>query len=150
MGYPDFENFAYMFGRAELKLGPDIFTAVTNVSFDQPTTEGEVRGTKPWPLARTEGTMAMGAGTVTFSDEAERAKFLKKLGPGYRSKIWKLNWTLVSPGRDPVKMTCIGCRVLANPVAHGEGTDALGGDVAFSFGSHLINGMPPHRGMPAG
>lgn len=150
MGYPDFENFAYSFGRGELVLARKIVTAITNVAFSQPTTEGAVMGTRPWPIMRTEGNMGLGSGTVTFSDEGERIAFLDLLGEGYRSKIWQLTWSLVSPGRPTYKLACIACRVLDNPVAHGQGDDALGGDLAFSFMSHTINGKAPHLGMPTG
>lgn len=149
MGYPDFERFAYGFGRAELSLDRKIKTAITNVSFDQPTTEAGVMGTRPYPLLRTEGNMGMGEGTITFSDELERINFIKDLGQNYRQKIWQLDWTLVSKGAPTVNMTCFGCRVLGNPVAHQQGDEALGGDVSFSFMYYAIDGLVPHEGLPS-
>jgi hypothetical protein len=149
-GYPDFERFAYGFGRAELNLGgAGIVTAITNVSFDQPTTEGAVMGTRPYPLMRTEGNMGLGEGTITFSDESERLRFLKALGNNYRQKAWPLNWTLTAHGQPTVHMECVGCRVLGNPVAHQQGDDALGGDVTFSFMYYTIDGLVPHQGLPS-
>lgn len=149
-GYPDFETYAYSFGRAELSINRSIYTAISNVTFSQPTTDGAVMGTRPWPIKRTEGTMALGSGTITFSDEAERIRFLTDLGNGWRTKIWTLTWQLASPGNDTVKLSALGCRVLDNPVGHAQGTDALGGDITFSFMSHTVNGNAPHEGMPAG
>src|SRR5690606_13641817 len=123
-GYPDLETFAYNFARAELTCDDDSYTAISNVSFDQPTTEGAVMGTRPFPLARTEGNMGLGTGTVTFSDELDRMRFLTKLGNGYRNKRWTLTWFLVSPDRDDtVKLTCYGCRVTSNPIAHAQGDE---------------------------
>lgn len=148
IGYPDLEGFAYSFHRAELALGPRIFIAITNVSFDQPTTEGGVKGTRPWPLARTAGSMDIGEGTVTFSDEAERMRFLGTLGDAFREKIWGLSWTLASPRRPLVKLAAYSCRVLGNPFDHAEGEDALGGDINFSFLNHTVNGRAPHSGFP--
>lgn len=150
MGYPDYEHYGYSFGRAELNANKKIYTAISNVSFSQPTTSAGVMGTRPWPILETEGNVGLGSGTITFSDEAERVLFLEGLGDGWRTKRWGLIWTLVSEGRPAVKLACIACRVLDNPVAHGQGDEALGGDVAFSFLSHTVNGKAPHKGMPKG
>jgi hypothetical protein len=149
MGYPDLEGFAYSFSRGELSLGRRIYTAVTNVEFDQPTTEAAIMGTRPWPLKRTEGNMELGEGTVTFSDDGERLLFLGDLGNGWRNVIWGLTWILTSSKAPNVKVGCIGCRVLGNPIAHEQGEAALGGDISFSFMYHTINGMVPHTGLPA-
>lgn len=148
-GYPDLEGFAYSFSRGELSLDRRIYTAVSNVEFDQPTTEGEVRGTRPWPLKRTEGEMSLGEGTLTFSDEAERIQFLTQLGNGYRTKRWNLSWTLSAEGASTIKLQCYGCRVLGNPISHETGENALGGDISFSFMYHTVNGLVPHTGLPA-
>jgi hypothetical protein len=148
-GYPDLERFAYGFGRAELNIGAKIVTAISNVQFDQPTTEAGVMGTRPFPILRTEGNMGMGDGTITFSDEAERIAFIEALGNGYRNKIWTLNWTLVSRNSPAVNLACYGCRVLGNPVAHQQGDEALGGDISFSFMYYTVNGLTPHDGMPS-
>ena len=83
MAYPELEQFAYGFSRGELKAGPRIYIAISNVEFDQPTTEEAVMGTKPWPIARTEGEMGLGTGTLTFSSESDRAAFIADLGDGF-------------------------------------------------------------------
>lgn len=145
MAYPDYEVFGYSFARAELKLDNQIYIAISNVSYDQPTTEEAIMGTKPYPLGRTEGEMALGTGTITFSTEADRVRFIASLGQGFREKTWALSWTLTAEGRQPVKIECTSCRVLGNPIAHGTGAAALGGDVAFSAMNHTINGTSPHR-----
>lgn len=147
MGYPDYEGYAYSFARAELTLNRGIYTAISNVQFEQATTEGVVRGTRPWPIARTEGEMDIGTGTITFSDELERARFIDQLGDGYRTVVWELTWVLTSTGRPAVRLACKGCRVLNNPIDHGTGEEALGGDIAFSALAHFVNGKAPHRGM---
>lgn len=149
MGYPDLEGFGYSFSRAELSLDRRIFTAITSVQFDQPTTEAAIMGTRPWPLKRTEGNMELGEGTVTFSDEAERTLFIDQLGNGWRNRIWTLSWILTSRGSPAVKLACHGCRVLSNPIAHEQGEAALGGDITFSFMYHTVNGKVPHEGLPA-
>jgi hypothetical protein len=148
-GYPDLEGFAYSFARAELSLGRRIYTAITNVEFDQPTTEAAIMGTRPWPISRTEGNMELGEGTVTFSDDGERLIFLNDLGNGWRSVIWELTWILTAQGKPNVRLGAHSCRILSNPIAHEQGEAALGGDITFSFLYHSINGIVPHTGLPA-
>jgi len=149
MGYPDTQGFAYSFARGELTLDRIIFTGISNVSADQPTEEGVVMGTRPYPLARTVGSMGLGEGSITFSDEAERERFIAHLGNAWREKIFTLSWVLTSPGRPNIRNTCEGCRLLSEPLSHESGSDALGGDITFSFMVKKINGKVPHSGMPA-
>ncbi len=141
--YPDNTGFKSTFSRCELTLNGKIYTAITNVSIDQPTERAGVKGTKPFPIGQTAGTMDLGEGTITFSDEAERMQFINDLGDGYREKLWGLTWVIRS-GTETFKTECVGCAVTGNPIDHGEGADALGGDIAFSFMSHKINGKSPH------
>lgn len=142
--YPETEGFAYTFARAELTMNGKIYTAISSVEIDQPTEEGVVKGTSPAPLSRTEGTMGLGEGTVTFSDERERMDFINDLGDAYRTKLFTLSWVLKGNAGDETKIACQGCRVLSNPISHEEGADALGGDITFSFLAHTINGKKPH------
>lgn len=143
--YPDTKGYAYSFARVELTLNKRIYTAITSVSFDQPTEEGTVKGTRPYPIARTVGTMGLGEGTITFSDERERMDFIDDLGDGYREVIWDLTYVLRSSKGQQKKVSCESCRVTSNPVEHEEGADALGGDINFSFMDHTINGKRPHK-----
>ena len=142
--YPDLEGFAYSFASAELSLNGNIYTAVTGVSFEQGTEEGTVKGTSPYPIARTVGTLGLGTGTITFSDDRERLDFIDDLGDGYREVIWGLTWILKGKDERQVKLECISCRVLNNPIDHSEGAEALAGEVEFSFMTHKINGKSPH------
>lgn len=143
--YPDIEGFAYTFGRAEITVNSKIYTAINAVEIDQPTESAAVKGTSPAPLAETEGTMELGEGTLTFSDERERMDFIDDLGDGYRNVKWPLTYVLNGVnGADSKKIECFGCRVLSNPISHEEGADALGGDITFSFLYHTVNGKKPH------
>jgi len=142
--YPEIEGFAFSFSRAELTLDGNIYTAITNVSIDQPTEEEAVKGTSPTPLSRTEGTMGLGEGTITFSDDRERFAFLSALGAAYRTKLFTVSWVVRNTDGDEHQVICKGCRVLSNPVDHGEGAEALGGYVGFSFLEHTIDGNTPH------
>ena len=142
--YPDTKGFAYSFARAEITLNKRIYTAISSVSIDQPTEEGSVKGTSSRPLARTVGTMDLGEGTLTFSDDRERIDFIDDLGDGFREVIWDLTYVLRASNGQERKISCISCRVLGNPFEHEEGADALGGDISFSFMNHTVNGKQPH------
>ena len=146
--YPETEGFAYGFQRAELTLQGVIYTGISSVEIDQPTEEGAVMGTRPYPLKRTMGQMEMGEGTITFSDEGERQRFIDGLGNAYREKVFSLTWLLTAPNTPAIKKECIGCRVLSDPTSHESGTDALGGDITFSFMYCKTNGKAPHSGLP--
>jgi hypothetical protein len=142
--YPDTGALGYSLSRAEITLNGAIYTAITNVSIDQPTEEGAIEGTSPYPLGRSAGTMGIGEGTITFSDEESRLEFIDALGDGYRDVLWPLTYVLRKTDGTTKKIECISCRVLSNPIDHAKGADALGGDIAFSFLNHKINGKSPH------
>lgn len=142
--YPETEGFAYTFARAEITLNGKIYTAISSVEIDQPTESSAVKGTSPAPLSHTEGTMGLGEGTITFSDERERMDFIDDLGEAYRTKLWPLSWVLKGNSGDEKKLACQGCRVLSNPISHEEGADALGGDITFAFLAFTVNGKKPH------
>ena len=139
-------DFGISFVSCELTLNGRIWTKIKSVACSQPTTEGSAYATgKVGPALRSRGKMDIGDGTVSFSSEEERMDFLESLGDGFRDKIWGLVWTLKNDQTGKLyKNECIGCRVLANDIDHGEGEDVLGGDIGFSFMDHKINGKRPH------
>lgn len=143
--YPNTQGFAYSFARAEATVNGNIYTAISGVEIDQPTEREAVKGTKPFPLAQTEGTMGLGEGTLTFSDYAELLDMIDSLGDGYRQKTWTLSWVLrdAQAGREK-KIECFGCCLTSEPISHEEGAEALGGDVNFSFMRYTIDGKSPH------
>ena len=143
--YPETEGFAFAFGRSELSVNDRIFTAISNVSIDQPTESEAVKGMSPTPISQTEGTMDLGEGTLTFSDDRERMDFLGTLEDAYRTKFFTVSYVLRNTTAGTEKqIKCIGCRVTSNPFDHSEGAAALGGDIGFKFIKHTINGKEPH------
>lgn len=147
--YPDTEGFAYSFSRAELSVDARIYTAITSVHADQPTEEGVVKGTRAYPLKRTIGSMGLGDGSFTFSDEGERQSFITALGDNWREKTWTMTWILTAPGAPNIKKVAYGCRCLSEPTADEDGADALGGDITFSYMYLTRNGKVPHSGLSA-
>jgi hypothetical protein len=148
LNYPDTEGFAYSWSRSELAVGNNIYIGIGNISGDQPTEEGVVKGTRPFPLARTPGTMGLGEGSISFTDEAERQRFIDDRGDAYREQTFTMTWTRSAPGRPTLVTTYYGCRLLSEPDDDEEGPDPLGGEVTFSFMSKSKNGKMPHSGMP--
>ncbi len=149
---PDYERAGYSFHRGELTIGTVIFTAFTKIEADQPSENEAIQGTRPFPIGDTEGVMDLGAGTITWSDEGERLRYLETLWElsgkkGYRQVKWSLMWILTSPGRKNIKIECFGCRDLSGPISHEFGAGALGGDSTFSFQAMSTNGMFPYEGM---
>ncbi len=142
--FPNNTGFAYGFERGELTMNGRIWTGIKGVDIDQPTEEGVVEATRSTPAARTVGGMKLGEGTVEFSTEGERLDFIEALGDGFREKIWGLSWVLRAPGQLDKRIECTACRVLGNPISHKAGTDALAGEIKFSFMEHKINGKKPH------
>lgn len=143
--YPEFEGFGYSFSRAELNINNEVFTAISNVSIDQATESEAIMGTSPTPLSETEGHMDLGDGTLTFSDDRERFRFIRSLGNGFRTVKWTLSWILRNEqSGEEVQIKAYGCRVRGNPIDHAQGATALGGDIGFSFIEHEIDGLKPH------
>jgi hypothetical protein len=147
LGFPDTQGFAYAFERGECRAGNRSFSAISNVSIDQPTEEDAVMGTRSYPLLRTPGSMKLGEGKMTFSDEGERQAFLDSLGDNYREQIFQVIWTKTAPGKPAIKLVCFGCRCLSEP--NDDSPGALSGDVNFSFMYYTRNGKVPHSGLPS-
>jgi len=147
--YPDQEGYAYAFERAELNAANRVLTALKSVKIDQPTEEGVVMGTRSYPLKRTPGNMGLGEGTMEFSDEEERQVFLDSFGDTYRETIFSVKWILKAKGKPNITYVAYGCRVLNDGADHSQGSDALGGEVTFSFMSYTRNGKVQHSGQTA-
>jgi hypothetical protein len=141
--YPNTTGFVYSFERGEITMNGRSWR-VKSVDVDQPTEEGQLEGNASTPGGRTTGSMKLGEGTVEFSTEADRADFITALGNAYREKIWGLTWVLRAPGSPDVRNECIGCRLLSEPISHKSGTDALTGEIKFSFLQKKFNGLLPH------
>lgn len=147
--YPQTEGFAPGWARTELNFNGQRVVAVTKINADQPTEEGAVRGACVEPIDSTEGEMGLGSMTITFSTEEARQKVIAKAGNAWREKKFTVKYTLKAKGRSDIKFAYYGVRILAEPVDHGQGTDALGGDLVCSFMSHTRNGLSPHSGAGA-
>jgi hypothetical protein len=142
--YPNTQGYNYTFGRGEISLNGQIYAAISGVDIEQATEVEALKGMRVYPLGMSEGTMDIGEGTVTFSDEGERMDFIDALGDGYRNVMWTLTYTIRSVSGGEHTITCEGCRVTNNPISHEEGAGSLGGEVQFAFVRHLINGKSPH------
>ncbi len=140
LGFPMTEGKAYDFGRGEITLGTKIYTAISNISTNQPIEEGVVHGAAAEVLARTRGQMQIGEGNVEFSMIEEATRFLGDLGDGWQEKEWNATYLLVAPNHPKIKIELFSCRLLDCELDHGAGPDGLGAALPFSFMYRLING----------
>jgi hypothetical protein len=143
------QTFASSWQKSELHAGGKIYTEITGVQGDQPTTRSAVKGTSPYPLDQTVGSMDLGEGTITFSTETERARFISDQGQNYREKKIPMLWIARGVGKPEVKHEFFDCTILSEPLDHSDGEDALGGEVTFTFQRKTINGLNPHE-LPGG
>jgi|SRR5690606_25411157 len=146
----DVQGFGYSFERGELTLGRTIYTAFTNISADQATTENVIMGAQSAPIGRTVGTMELGSFTVEWSNIDQRNGFiveLGKLGP-YREVLFDISYVMTSPGKPIMYYELISCRLLNEPDDASSG-ETIGGSMEGSFMYKRINGYVPHAGLPA-
>jgi hypothetical protein len=148
IGFSATQDFATGFPRSELQINGKIYTSVTACNWSQPTERAAVKGTQSEPIDQTVGTMDLGELTVTFSDEKERTRMFTDLGNAYREKKVPILWMPGGP-KSGTKYEFDECVCTDDPGDHGEGAEALGGDVAFSFRKYRRNGLSAHS-SPAG
>lgn len=137
---PDVENFAFDFSRAEINFNGKVYTAISNISHNQPIEEGEIRGTKAQVIKRTRGAQGLGEGNIEFSDFEEAVSFIDALGDGWSEKIFPVTIVYSAPNKPAITWKLFGCRLLDCEIDHSEGADALGATLPFSFMEREVNG----------
>ncbi len=137
---PDLAEFAFDFSRAEINLNRNVYTAISNISHNQPLEEGVIRGSKAHVLKRTRGAVGIGAGNIEWSDFEEGVKFIDDLGDGWGEIIFPILIIYTAPRKQPIKYELLSCRLLDNEVDHSEGADGLGTTSPISFMRRKING----------
>jgi hypothetical protein len=137
------DYFAKGFSSMEVDFGGTIFTAVVKVKYDQAMDEGWVRGTSPIPIARTEGELKEGSGSIEWALIDEAQKFVELLGNGYYRKVFNATFTYWRKDQPTVRHQLYECRILNVEDDHGQGTDALHETMPFSFRYHQRNGLNP-------
>lgn len=140
VSYPDTEEFALDFSRAEITLNKRIFTAISNISHNQPIEEGVIRGTRAQVLKRTRGAQGLGEGSIEWSDMEECQAFIDELGDGYSEVLWASTIVYVRKNKPAIVHKLMSCRALDVEVDHSEGYDGLPMTTPFTFMLRTLNG----------
>jgi hypothetical protein len=140
LSYPQTEGHGYEFSKAEIDLNGKIYTAIANISHNQPIEEGVGHGAAAEPLFRTRGQLQKGEGSIEWSDIGEMQEFLDDLGDGYCETEFKATIVYTATGRKALTRTLIGCRLLDVEEEGSSGPDPIGSTTPFSFMYRLLNG----------
>lgn len=136
----DFNEYAYSFSHAIVRVNERQFTAVSAVSINQELSESAVYGTDARPLKRSVGQLSLGKGQLTFSEMGEAVDFFKALGAQPLMAIFALSYQLVLPSGSSRSVECSGCRLTGFGIEHSAGADALGMTYPFSFLNVQVDG----------
>lgn len=137
----DLTDFAFSFSHAIVRVNDRQFTDIEGVSISQPLTEGAVYGTNVAPLKRSVGQLALGRGSLKFSDMGEAFDFFSALGAQPFMALWQLNYVMTKSGGTLRSIDCTACRILDVGVDHQAGSGALGMTYPFSFMKVKLNGI---------
>ncbi len=129
----DHERFAFSFSHAIVKANEKQYSAVSNVSFSQNIDRSAVYGTSRRPLKRSAGQLALGEGTLTFSDLADAMAFYVDLGDDPSLASFTVDVTLANEAGDVASYELLGCSLSGFTAAFESGADALSLEMPFSF-----------------
>lgn len=147
--YPNTDGFGYSATSWEIRLGRNIYTAIANLSHNQPLEEEWVYAGGQ-PILRSPGVLQAGEGTVEFSDIGEAQRFIDDLGDGWMDRLFTIIETLTARSRPTLVYTLGSCRLLdAEMDTDGQAADNIGSSHPFSFQSRLMNGKKA-RGVGLG
>lgn len=137
----DFQNYAFSFSHAIVRVDERQFVGLRSVSVNQELTESAIYGTDSRPLKRTVGQLQMGRGNLVFSDYQEGTDFFGSLGASPFTRLWNLDYTLQREDGTTRSIECKGCRLLSFGVEHENGADGLEIQYGFSFMAMKVDGI---------
>lgn len=136
----DLSGYAYSFSHAVVLVNERQFTDISGVSISQELTESAVYGTDARPLKRSVGQLALGQGSLNFSDMGEAIDFFKALGDEPFMAIWALDYSLTKPDGSFRSIECRACRITSFGIEHQAGAEGLGMSYPFSFLQARVDG----------
>lgn len=136
----DLENYSYSFSHAIIKLADSQYTAIKNVTFSQSVERSAIYGTSRKPLKRSAGQVALGEGTISFSDLKEALTFYGALGSDPSLVSFTVDVTLANSNGDTDSFELLGCALSGFSANFEAGADALGLEVPFHFLTLRVNG----------
>lgn len=136
----DYENYAFSFSHAIIKLNETQFTAISAVSFSQDVEREAVYGTDRRPLKRSAGQLSLGEGSITFSDLEEGMSFYAALGENPSAALFSCDVTFSNENGDTRSFELLSCALSGISGDFEQGAEALGVEFPFSFMSIKIDG----------
>jgi hypothetical protein len=136
----DYENYAFSFSHAIIKLNERQFTAISNVSFDQGVERSAVYGTDRKPLKRSAGQLQLGEGSVSFSDLEEGMEFYSALGTNPSAALFSCDVTFSNANGDTRSFELLSCALSGISGDFEQGADAMGIEFPFSFMAIKVDG----------
>jgi len=133
----------YDYSCIEIDLGGTIETEISDINYKHMLTPGELGGTKPYPLAFTQGDYKADPGSFTVS-LAGWKRIMDAQGDGYLAKLIKaITVTFANDGQPTQKDELIGVRILGPDKNFKKGGDALGVKIQFRPLRIRENGREP-------
>ncbi len=143
--YPLINGHAYSFSSIEVKVGAQVFTGFTDVSYTQTLEPGDFRGTRPEKLATTIGEHYV-EGSFTLV-KSEYQEFIEALGEGYMTTLFDITNTYSEVNQPLITDVLIGCRITSEEDSHSQGTDALVIACDLNIMKMTRNGLLPILGQ---
>ncbi len=129
----DYENYAFSFSHAIIKLNEKQYTAISAISFSQDVERSAVYGTDRKPLKRSAGQLSLGEGSITFSDLEEGMAFYSALGDDPSLALFSCDVTFSNENGDTRSFELLSCALSGISGDFEQGADALGIELPFSF-----------------
>lgn len=136
----DYEKYAFSFSHAIITVDGTQYTGIDSVSASQSIERGVVRGTTRKPQKMAAGELAVGEGTVNFSDLKSFHEFYGGLGDDPSKKVFEISVVLENDDGDTVSYEYLGCALTGIDMSFESGADALGSEVPFSFLAVKVDG----------
>lgn len=136
----DYENYAFSFSHAIIRLNETQFTAISAVSFSQDVEREAVYGTDRRPLKRSAGQLSLGEGSITFSDLEEGMSFYAALGENPSAALFSCDVTFSNENGDTRSFELLSCALSGISGDFEQGAEALGVEFPFSFMAVKVDG----------
>jgi hypothetical protein len=136
----DYENYAFSFSHAIIKLNERQFTAISNITFSQDVERAAVYGTDRKPLKRSAGQLSLGEGSATFSDLEEGMEFYSALGTNPSAALFSCDVTFSNENGDTRSFELLSCALSGISGDFEQGAEALGIEFPFSFMAIKVDG----------
>lgn len=134
--YPLIDGHKHDFSSVEVQIStedgaPQIFTAITELSYNQSLSPGVLHGALGQPLAFTQGKLEAGEGSFSMPLE-DGHELIAALGDGYKAKQFYVTCSYAATGVPTITDKIIGCRITDDETSgSGDSEDPI--LIAFSF-----------------